>query len=349
MQKTTIDLRPISPQDGSALSILFESSPDTGALAVNSRYLVNPYDLFLAGQDNALGVAARTPGGKLVGVCFLRFDRLRFGGHLHSAAFLHSIVTHPDHRRQGIAAQMTQWCIDRIQERTGPESIIYAGIQARNIASFATVQKWLPETAGYFYGTAVPMRTRPPESQPDITVRTAYTTEFDEIGHRLNTFYQDHNFSPHETPETLQTWLDHSPFDTPFRHYHVAVDTAGNLLAGLGLTESYRATELHILRMPAYMHLLNKILHVVPQNGVMRRLGVSKLWFAPNQHKAAQFLWETIRWQQRDKGNSLMVYYDPTSPTAAIPKIPFWMPKAKLTLVVNSLAPVGKAFPIYPP
>jgi GNAT superfamily N-acetyltransferase len=294
-------------------------------------------------------VTAETVEGKLVGVCFVRFSQLRVEGHLRDAAFLHSIVVHPDHRRQGIAAQMTQWCVERIQERIGPEGVIYAGVQERNDASFATAQKWMPETVGYFYGSAVPMRSQPPKLLTGIVIRAAGINEFDEISRHLNTFYQNHNFSPYETSERLESWLQNSPFDTPFRHYYIAVDDDGNLLAGLGLTESYRATELHVVRMPAYMRWLNKILKVVPQDGIMRRLGISKIWFAPNQLKVAQHLWESLRWQYRDKGNSLMFFFDPTSPVAKIPKIPFWMPKAKLTMVANKLTQTGQPFPIYPP
>ena len=349
MRNTIVELRQVCSQDGSALIDLLESSPDTGALAINSKYLINPYELFLAGHENALGVTAETVEGKLVGVCFVRFNQLLVEGQLRDAAFLHTIVVHPDHRRQGIAAQMTQWCVDRIQERSGPGCLIYAGVQDRNVASFATAQKWMPETAGYFYGSAVPMRSQPPKSLPGIVNRVAGINEFDKISRHLNTFYQDHNFSPYETSERLESWLEYSPFNTPFRHYYIAVDDDGNLLAGLGLTESYRATELHVVRMPNYMRWLNKVLKVVPQDGIMRRLGISKIWFAPNQLKVAQHLWESLRWQYRDKGNSLMFYYDPASLIADISKIPFWMPKAKLALIVNNPLEMNDALPIYPP
>jgi hypothetical protein len=45
---------------------------------------------------------------------------------------------------------------------------------------------------------------------------------------------------------------------------------------------------MHIVRMPAVMRWLNKILRIVPADGIMRRLSASKLWFA--DQAPAQFL-----------------------------------------------------------
>jgi hypothetical protein len=76
-------------------------------------------------------------------------------------------------------------------------------------------------------------------------------------------------------------------------------------------------------------------------------LSASKLWFA--DPAAARFLWESLRWLYREQGNSLMAYYDPKSPAAAVPRIPFWLPKASLTLVIDSPIPMNEDLPIFPP
>jgi hypothetical protein len=80
-------LRPVRPDDGQALIQLFESSPDTGAIGVRVRYLVDPYQLLMTGRDRSLGVVAETSGGGLVGACFVRFGRLRLEEQLYDSAY----------------------------------------------------------------------------------------------------------------------------------------------------------------------------------------------------------------------------------------------------------------------
>jgi hypothetical protein len=79
----------------------------------------------------------------------------------------------------------------------------------------------------------------------------------------------------------------------------------------------------------------------------MRRFSVSKLWFT--DLAAARSLWESLRWLYREQANSLMAYYDPRGPAAAVPRIPFWLPKAGLTLVIDSPIPMNEDLPIFPP
>jgi hypothetical protein len=257
------------------------------------------------------------------------------------------LIVHPAYRRQGLANRLLGWCVERAREQLGPEAILYGGIQVGNAASLATARHWLPRQVGRFKGAAVPMRNRPPKPLLGVTVRPAGESEFEEICRELSAFYRDHNLAPAETPDSLASWLAHRPVDGPYRHYYLAAGEDGRLLAGLGLTEAYRTTEMHIVRMPTVMRWLNKILHIVPADGAMRRLSVSKLWFA--DLAAARFLWESMRWLYREQGNSLMAYYDPRSPVADVPKIPFWMPKASLTLVIDSQTAINEKLPTYPP
>jgi hypothetical protein len=56
-----------------------------------------------------------------------------------------------------------------------------------------------------------------------------------------------------------------------------------------------------------------------------------------------------MRWLYLELGNSLMAYFDPRSPMTAVPKIPFWMPKASLILVIDGPVPMNGERPIYPP
>jgi hypothetical protein len=258
-----------------------------------------------------------------------------------------ALIVHPVFRRQGLANRLLGWCVERAREELRQNAVLYGGIQSGNTASLATARHWLPRQIGRFRGAAVPMRNRPPKPLPGVTVRPARESEFEDICRELNASYQGHNLVPVETPDSLASWLAHRPVDGPYRHYYLAAGEDGRLLAGLGLTEAYRTTEMHIVRMPAAMRWLNKILHIVPADGVMRRLSVSKLWFADLD--AARFLWESMRWLYREQGNSLMAYYDPKSPAAAIAKIPFWLPKASLTLVIDSPVSINEDLPIYPP
>lgn len=154
----------------------------------------------------------------------------------------------------------------------------------------------------------------------------------------LNSFYAGYNFFSPLTAESLSDWLALSPFEDAFRHYFVAVDAAGRILAGMGLVESHRVMELQVKQMPWPLRMLNRMVRLVPPDGRMRQLMATKAWFAPGRLAEAQYLWETLRWQWRERGATLAFSYDERSPLAQVFRTPVWMPKTGFVLLVDAPA-----------
>ncbi|MBK9052874.1 MAG: hypothetical protein IPL78_18750 [Chloroflexi bacterium] len=118
-------------------------------------------------------------------------------------------------------------------------------------------------------------------------------------------------------------------------HYYVATDSSGEFLAGVKVIEQYRLVEMRVKQIPTYMRLLNKMLQIVPDNGIMKQLMVSSLWFSPGQLRVAQYLWETIRWEWRDQASTIISFYDSRSPMAQVVHLPTWMPRASMSVYVS--------------
>lgn len=99
--------------------------------------------------------------------------------------------------------------------------------------------------------------------------------------------------------------------------------------------------------MPAFARILNKFLSVVPSDGVLKQLNVNRLWYAPNQLSAARYLWETIRWEWRDRGSVIVCYFDPRGSLPEILRLPAWMPRSKFMLAVRGASIIRKDRLVY--
>jgi hypothetical protein len=172
-----------------------------------------------------------------------------------------------------------------------------------------------------------------------LTVHPIQPGEYDQVAEKMNRFYKDFNLYPPETAESLQTWLAKSPFDAPIRHYWVVADKANELLAGLAITESSSLRTSHITYLPPHLKILNAFFHIVPPDGTLRELGISKVWFDPGNMPAAQYLWETVRYEWREKGTVLMVSIDMKSPLKGFFNPRLWDGKTYASIVLTSPIP----------
>ena len=142
-----------------------------------------------------------------------------------------------------------------------------------------------------------------------------------------NRFYQDYNLYPPETAESLAAWLAETPFETPFRHYLVVTGKTGHVLAGFALAENSRLRKTVITHLPPFLRLGNQLFHVVPPDGVLRELAISRAWFASGQIEAARRLLETVRWEWRERGTSLILFADVLSPLVELCAVRPWTAK----------------------
>ena len=331
-------LRPITPQDGPALAKLMDETPDTGMISAAAHFEMDAYQALKTAQGDFIGVAAENPGhAGFIGSCLARFGHCQFEGKLRPVALINSLDTHPDFRQQGVGSGMVKWLVERCRERFGAEGVIWALIQHGNTGSERTVGKHLKQFIGDRL-SAAPIQTRrkPPAAVRNLTVRAAEAGEYAEVAEKLNAFYQDFNFYEPETAGSLADWCATTPFDTPFRHYLVVTDAGGNMLAGAGVTETYRVRTLHIRHMPGLLRFLNTFFRMVPTNGITRELVPGRFWFSEGQMEAAKYLFESIRWQWRDRADLVMMSVDSLNPLREVLDLKPWIPVTRFALVVDS-------------
>lgn len=335
---TQIALRQLQPTDGTALRELFAFSPDGGQYAISPQYQIDPYQALIELSPKTVGVVAEVVGsGNIIGVGLVQIEDRYLGGNLVPVASLHALTVHPSYRQQGIAKQLGQWRIAHAHQEAGEDVAILAFIQKGNVGSWATAQKWGKQTDGQYRSGLIHMRQKPPQKITDLVIRQARPDEYDQIAHNLNTFYGDYDlYAPH-TSQNLQYWLHETPFTRPFRHYYVAVDTRDNLLAGLAVTEQYRIVTMHVQNMPSFARLLNRIVKMVPPDGILRRLSINKIGHVSDKRHFAQYLWESMRWRFRDNGSHLLCSHDPHSPIPDIINLPFWLPQGTSSIVAKNL------------
>jgi len=327
---TSFRLRQLTPEDSLAYGALIANSPDTGATHAALHFEIDPYTAAMSAHPHSVGVVAETPEyDGLIGSGLLRFGQCQWEGAVHQYGLLNTLVVHPDFRRRGVASQLARWREEYAYRRFGEDGVTFAMIQKNNIGSELTARKWykqfLPDRV-----MIIPMRlrSRPPAHMDEFIVRAIKPSEFEPAAGQQNQFYQTYNLYPPETGESLTHWCAETPFETPFHHYFVVTDRSNNILAGLGLSENCRLRKLIITHVPKTMEIMNKFLKVVPADGIVRELNLSRIWFAPGRLKAAQYLFETVRWEWRDKGTSLVVFSDTRSPATQIYGLRPWTIKS---------------------
>ena len=74
-----ISLRPMSSQDGPALTTLAQITPDSGQIQIAPHFHLDAYKVFMAGQENLHGVVAEAAGqAGLIGAGMVTMSALCF-------------------------------------------------------------------------------------------------------------------------------------------------------------------------------------------------------------------------------------------------------------------------------
>lgn len=321
MTNSIFSLRQLGLQDGQAYAAVLAASPDTGSIGTAVRFEIDPYKALMSLHGDTVGVVAETPEyNGFVGSGLIRFGECQWEGEVRPSALLNTLVVHPDYRRRGVASQLARWREEAAHKRFGESGVIWAIIQRNNTGSERTAQKW----ASQFLGSrlaVIPLRMRssPPRRSEHLIVRAAQPNELGIVAEQLNRYYRDYNLYHPETQASLSTWLNETPFSTPFRHYWIVTNQTGQLLGGMALAENCRLRITLITSMPAPLRLLNKLFRVIPINGELKEIALSRIWYAHDQLNSARHLMETLRWEWREKGTSLVLCGDVRSDLMRLP------------------------------
>jgi GNAT superfamily N-acetyltransferase len=335
-------LRPLAPDDGPAIAALFSASPDTGMVRFRASYRIDPYAA-LVDTPHEHGIVAERPGlPGLAGLGMVKLGVAVVRGAPRPFALLHSLVVHPDARRRGLAGALIDRRLDLARETLGHEPVVVATIQKQNAASFQAAARWATQLTGPLRGTALGLRSSPPSIPAGIHVRPATPNELEAYSAGYADYHAEFDLWPSTGAAELAEWLAYAPVPAPVRELWVVADGAGNLLAGLGLTETRRVATLHVEAMPRVMRLVNGVLRIVPTNGAMEQVTLSWMWLRPGAEGAARALFETVRWEARSRGNVLLATYDPRSRVGSMIRAPFWHPATQFSLAIRAPEPIRR-------
>jgi GNAT superfamily N-acetyltransferase len=337
-------LRQFGPADSAAYAELLAASPDTGSVGMVETFEIDPYQALMGLHSDTVGVVAETPGHSgLVGGGLIRFRPCQWEGQVLPSALLNTLVVHPAFRRRGLAGQLAKWREDCIRQRYGDQCVMWAIIQSNNTGSERTAQKWSSQFVKHrLISISMKMRSQPPASSRDFSVRALQPDDFEAVVAQQNRFYQDYNLYPPESAASLADWLVETPFDAPFRHYLVASDKAGQIQAGMALAETSRLRKTIITHLPPVLNILNKLVQAVPLDGVLRELGINRVWYAPGQVAAARYLLESVRWEWRERGSSLVLFSDVRSPLISLYAVRPWTAKTVESFALRGPSPCSE-------
>jgi len=347
LERDDIRVRTASGADTAAIEAILEASPDGGAVRFNrERHVTLP-----AGHrglhDRVIHVVAEADGAPgPVGVARLALGECRFGGAWTRYALLSSLAVHPRHRRRGVAAALASHRIALARELAGDDVLVLANVQSGNQGSLAAARRWATSSGGRMVAIPVPMRARPPRGRPDLVLRPAGDGDLEQVAEALTA--RPYDFGLRFDAERLGGWLAASPLPDPVNHYLVVTDRAGRLLAGLGLREEGRLQSLVVQHAPLAIRLANRLVRVIPPDGRLRNVVADKVWFAPGRLAEARHLWQSVRWEWRGRGSTLLTTHDPRGPVHAMVHAPRWFPATTATVQVRTTRPVREGAIIDP-
>jgi GNAT superfamily N-acetyltransferase len=348
--KNSFHVRLLTPSDGSALGDLLAKSPDTGSLAVAMRFELNTFHTMCTLRPGSLIYGADSDKQELVGSGALELGDCQWEGRTVPFALQNTLVVHPEHRRQGIAARLIGHHLERADQHLQGGGVLWAIIQQQNRQSESAARKWATAVVpDRMVTVTLPMRPLRPACNAPGSVRPPAPNEMTAVAEQLNRYYSRYNLYTPTRAEALDEWLGTTPFSSPFRHYRIATDASGNIVAGLAVTENYRLQTVAVLRLPPHIRLANRYLGIVARNGDIRAIRVTKFWHGPGQENRARELLDSVRQEWAGKASAVVLALDRHAPLMSV--LPwYWRLCKSVSSVVlrTSIRPSGDRLYYFP-
>lgn len=336
-------LREARDGDGPGLTELAAAAADTGAVRVAPHYLYDPLLTSRALRPEAVWVVAESDEGRIVGSGTLDFRPLEIEGEVLPGAQLANLMVHPDYRRRGIATALAEWRI----ERAGPDVVLVAAIQSGNEGSIANARKWATQIFGR---QMIPVfKVAPKRASGSVELRAPVNDdEWEQVAAGLTAYEGGWNLRIPETAAEIRERLAKTPLDIPVQHAIVAVD-GGRVVGGCELHEGGRLQTIVVEHMPLLLRAMNRVVRVVPRDGVVRVSAVARLWHARGREDVGRALWAHARSAAAEAGNSISAQFDPRGPLAKLIPVRPWTTKGTVTVAVRSPVRLSEERLLAPP
>ena len=312
-------IRPARPGDGPQIAALETAHPDSGALRLSFRYKVDALIAQQALRPGSVCLVADVEGS-IVGMGFFAPSTGTLSGSIRFVGVIYGLVVHSQFRRRGIATSIYAALVEHIRSVGGPDAVVVAGVQAGNEGSIKAAKKWANQSIiGRTRFLVRPIRAKAPKLPLGLEFREANDADWVAVADGLTTCYQDHELAPKWDAEQIRKSYEAAPLGERIRGYLVATDEQGGIVAGIGAVFDGLVETGHIERLPLGLRMLNAVFHLLPQDGVLRRVICRDAWFSRDAARGAEALsalWDFAAWAWRTQGNNLMLITDREGPVS---------------------------------
>ncbi len=324
----------LTREDDKVVRHLLEAYPEPGLVStvmeMRSEAVGQAFDLIRPGS---YGLGAFLPGDntRLAGIIYGWPHQIQVKGQLYPALLIYGLVVQPEYRNGELGALLRS------------EVLNWAGrtFDKNNLVVYAYTQKPGPDEqpkATNRHLALTPVKTLPGvRAGLGSRIREVNHADFSAIVQGLNEFYKDYAFYTPQSGAGLAEWLAPKTLngiELPLAKYYVIADESGTIQAGLGIFNTTLLYDVRVVRIPAPVKILNKLLKVIPEDGYLKLLQASRIWYKPGQLKLAQQLWQEVRAIESAQGSSLVVSFDPASPLKDLFKLPLTHLTSKMSLIV---------------
>jgi len=328
-----ITYRLVTPKDNQALENLIAETADSGDIGFTDDYQTDLLAVHRGLAEEFHGAVA-VQDDKLVGMVFGEVRWVQYAGQVVPGVYISHLRVHPEYRRQGIARGLSDWALEYITDLLRSDTVLYSAIMDGNV-SLNLANQYGFQATGSIQGGIIPMRKSPPAAIPDLEVRPAERSEFPAIADGMNAFYRKHNLWIPVNVDTLEDFLKQEVNEVKPNQLYVAV-RSGEVVAGVSLSDRTKLIRMRLARAPWYVRTLGGWLGLLPASGILEALTVRRVWFRDGELEAARYLWQTLRYDLRERGNCLGIAYDPRDRLADVFQVPFWLPMFKARYLVRA-------------